>query len=113
MLEIPTRSRLITRGTVRRASGVLPRRYERPRGAAAACLVAAMLLLASTTAPGCAESSDKPPQSPADRALSDPMNYGPKAEDYAARAKAADTKNRSGATDSDGFKRDLDHVFNP
>jgi hypothetical protein len=41
------------------------------------------------------------------------MNFGPKAEDYAARAKAADTNRRPGVTDSDGFKRDLNDVFNP
>lgn len=95
------------------------------------CLVSALCLLpAACCLTGC--SSDEPgaavPNDSTSRALRDPMNYSP---DFGPNADKADKgaaaqrggKSAAGATggqqqpqkesDWDGFKKDLDHVFNP
>ena len=86
---------------------------DRHRGVAAACLFATTVLTAFVAASGCADGPTEPHRTPADRVLSDPMNYGPKAEDYAKKAGAADSNYHPGTTDSNGLQKDLDHVFNP
>ncbi|MDB5294061.1 MAG: hypothetical protein JWO31_44 [Phycisphaerales bacterium] len=91
-----------------------------------ACLFAGAAALCVT---GCGDSGgDAAHQTSADRALSDPWNYGPKvpgpdrgirrADAKATDGKAPDATKTADAprgdkADQSDFKRDLDHVLNP
>lgn len=70
-------------------------------------LLPAAYLLAACGLPGCAETENRP--SSADRALADPWNYGPKV----GKPDTAAEKKDDSSFDREGFKRDLNNVFNP
>lgn len=57
---------------------------------------------------GCSDSSPATRPTSADRALSDPWNYGPKPG-----VPDKDLKKDDSSFDSEGLKKDLNNVFNP
>lgn len=57
---------------------------------------------------GCADSTSTTRPTAADRALSDPWNYGPKPG-----VPDKEPKKDSSSFDSEGFKKDLNNVLNP
>ena len=70
------------------------------------CVVVATLG-AMVVVPGCAEKPTDNQPTAADKALSDPMNFGPRP------GKADSEPKRDTSSDSDGLKKDLHNVFNP
>jgi hypothetical protein len=88
---------------------------DRHRLAIAACLIAA-----AVTGPACSDApADKQP-SAADRALADPMNYGPKPGRADTARRSADPPVRGDhakpgdpASDREAFNRELKRVLDP
>lgn len=71
-------------------------------------VVATCLLATGITGPGCSDAAAETKRSAADRALSDPMNYGPKPG-------KTDTPRKAGepTSDREALNRELQRVLDP